>query len=132
MSAGCFYKKWNPVHLKKYSKIHIHSGGLFCYILVPMKISESIEAHQSTAVAAISQRNQATLPGHLIFNFPIFKIFNRLAKASGFCLYFYDRVMLTLNLLQGKHPGRFFTGFFEALPLRMTRDDFFHYIASDI
>ena len=91
MSAGCFYKKWNPVHLKKYSKIHIHSGGLFCYILVPMKISESIEAHQSTAVAAISQRNQATLPGHLIFNFPIFKIFNRLAKASGFCLYFYTK-----------------------------------------
>ena len=52
-----------------------------------MKISESIEAHMSTAVATISQRNQATLPGHLIF-IPVFKVFNRLAKASGFCLYF--------------------------------------------
>ena len=42
----------------------------------------------STAVASHSQRNQATLPGHLIF-IPVFKVFNRLAKASGFCLYFY-------------------------------------------
>ena len=42
----------------------------------------------SAAVAGISQRNQATLPGHLIF-IPVFKVFNRLAKASGFCLYFY-------------------------------------------
>ena len=41
----------------------------------------------STAVASLSQRNQATLPGHLIF-IPVFKVFNRLAKASGFCLYF--------------------------------------------
>ena len=41
----------------------------------------------STAVASHSQRNQATLPGHLIF-IPVFKVFNRLAKASGFCLYF--------------------------------------------
>jgi hypothetical protein len=53
-----------------------------------MKKSESIEAHMSTAVASHSQRNQATLPGHLIF-IPVFKFFNRLAKASGFCLYFY-------------------------------------------
>ena len=43
----------------------------------------------STAVASYSQRNQATLPGHLIF-IPVFKFFNRLAKASGFCLYFYS------------------------------------------
>ncbi len=43
----------------------------------------------STTVATISQRNQATLPGHLIF-IPVFKVFNRLAKASGFCLYFYS------------------------------------------
>ena len=47
----------------------------------------------STAVASHSQRNQATLPGHLIF-IPVFKFFNRLAKASGFCLYFFDFVML--------------------------------------
>ena len=47
----------------------------------------------STAVATISQRNQATLPGHLIF-IPVFKVFNCLAKASGFCLYFFDFVML--------------------------------------
>ena len=53
-----------------------------------MKISESIEAHQSAAVAAISQRNQATLPGHLIF-ISVFRIFNRLAKAFGFCLFLY-------------------------------------------
>ena len=52
-----------------------------------MKISESIEAHLSAAVAAISQRNQAALPGHLIF-ISVIKVFNRLAKASGFCLYF--------------------------------------------
>ncbi len=44
----------------------------------------------STAVASHSQRNQATLPGHLIF-IPVFRIFNRLAKASGFCLYFYTK-----------------------------------------
>ena len=44
----------------------------------------------STAVASHSQRNQATLPGHLIF-IPVFKVFNRLAKASGFCLYFYTK-----------------------------------------
>jgi len=51
-------------------------------------ISETIEAHMSAAVAGISQRNQATLPEHLIF-ISVFKVFNRLAKASGFCLYFY-------------------------------------------
>ena len=56
--------------------------------LHPMKISESIEAHLSTAVAAISQRNQATLPGHLIF-ISVFKYFIYMAKAFGFCLYFY-------------------------------------------
>ncbi|WP_143153069.1 hypothetical protein [Fibrobacter sp. UWP2] len=57
-----------------------------------MKISESIEAHLSTAVAGISQRNQATLParsiGHLIFLIPVFNRLYRLAKAFGFCLYF--------------------------------------------
>ena len=52
-----------------------------------MKISETIVAHQSAAVAAISQRNQPTLPGHLIF-ISVFNFFNRLAKAFGFCLYF--------------------------------------------
>jgi hypothetical protein len=60
-----------------------------------MRISESIEAHMSAAVAAISQRNQATLPGfHKIILSPIFNIFNRLAKASGFCLYFYSDFQL--------------------------------------
>ena len=43
----------------------------------------------STAVANFTQRGQATLPGHLIF-ISVFKVFNRLAKASGFCLYFFD------------------------------------------
>ena len=61
-----------------------------------MKISESIEAHQSAAVAAISQRNQAILP-RLVIEHPIFliSVFNRLyrlAKASGFCLYFYANI----------------------------------------
>ena len=56
-----------------------------------MKTSESIEAHTSAAVAAISQRNQATLPGfHKIFLSPVFSIFNRLAKASGFCLFLFS------------------------------------------
>ena len=40
----------------------------------------------SAAVAAISQRNQATLPGHPIF----ISVFIRLAKAFGFCLSFYS------------------------------------------
>ena len=66
-------------------------GVFFYYIISPMRISESIEANMSTAVATISQRNQATLPGfHKIILSPIFNIFNRLAKASGFCLYFYS------------------------------------------
>ena len=42
----------------------------------------------SAAVAAISQRNQATLPRHLIL-IPVLNVFIRLAKASGFCLSFY-------------------------------------------
>ncbi|WP_144265006.1 hypothetical protein [Fibrobacter sp. UWB5] len=55
-----------------------------------MKISESIEAHMSTAVAGISQRNQVTLSGfHKISFFHIFYRLYRLAKAFGFCLYFY-------------------------------------------
>ena len=59
--------------------------------MVPMYyISETIEAHMSAAVATISQRNQAALPGfHKIIISPVFNIFNRLAKAFGFCLYFY-------------------------------------------
>ena len=61
--------------------------------LHPMKISESIEAHLSTAVAAISQRNQATLSGHLIF-ISVFKFFNYMAKAFGFCLSFYSALRL--------------------------------------
>lgn len=68
-------------------------GVFFYYIISPMRISESIEAHMSTAVATISQRNQATLPGHLIF-LPVSRVFNRLAKASGFCLYFYPDFQL--------------------------------------
>jgi len=56
-------------------------------------ISETIEAHMSAAVAGISQRNQATLPGHLIF-VSVFNFFNRLAKAFGFCLYFYPDFQL--------------------------------------
>ena len=55
-----------------------------------MKISESIEAHLSAAVATISQRNQATLPEfHKIFLFSVFYRLYRLAKAFGFCLYFF-------------------------------------------
>jgi len=88
-------------------------------------ISETIEAHMSAAVAGISQRNQATLPGHLIF-VSVFNFFNRLAKAFGFCLYFYCHVMLTLNLFQGKHPGHFMTGSFKASPFRMTLGEFFN------
>ncbi|MDD5942149.1 MAG: hypothetical protein PUC83_05825 [Fibrobacter sp.] len=54
-----------------------------------MKVSESIEAHLSAAVAGISQRNQATLPGfHKIFLISVFNRLYRLAKAFGFCLYF--------------------------------------------
>ena len=84
-------KKERLVLQKKDSKILFPSGKKIYYILVPMKISESIEAHLSAAVAAISQRNQATLPGfHKILISHVIKIFNRLAKASGFCLYFYS------------------------------------------
>jgi hypothetical protein len=43
----------------------------------------------SAAVATLQQRDMATLHGHLIFG-SVFKFFNRLAKASGFCLYFYS------------------------------------------
>ena len=50
--------------------------------------SDSILAHTRTPVANLTQRGQATLPGHLIF-ISVFRIFNRLAKASGFCLYFF-------------------------------------------
>ena len=57
--------------------------------MASMKISETIEAHMSAAVAAISQRNQATLPGHLIL-IPVLNVFIRLAKAFGFCLSFYS------------------------------------------
>lgn len=54
-----------------------------------MRISESIKAPISAAVATLQQRDMATLHGHLIFG-SVFKFFNRLAKASGFCLYFYS------------------------------------------
>ena len=61
--------------------------------MAPMKVSESIEAHLCSAVAAIAQRNQATLSGktsgHLIFLISVFNRLYRLAKAFGFCLYFY-------------------------------------------
>ncbi|MDD7497793.1 MAG: hypothetical protein PUK29_05990 [Fibrobacter sp.] len=60
--------------------------------MVPMKVSESIEAHLCSAVAAIAQRNQATLSGkisgHPIFLISVFNRLYRLAKAFGFCLYF--------------------------------------------
>jgi hypothetical protein len=75
---------------KNYSKTLFHPWVKIYYILSPMKISESIEAHMSTAVAGISQRNQATLSGfHKISFFHIFYRLYRLAKAFGFCLYFY-------------------------------------------
>ena len=58
-----------------------------------MKISESIEAHLSTAVESISQRNQATLPEKFydrpIFTVPVFNRLYRLAKASRFCLFLF-------------------------------------------
>ena len=54
--------------------------------------SDSILAHMRTAVANFTQRGQATLPGHLIF-ISVFRFFNRLAKASGFCLYFYTNII---------------------------------------
>ena len=74
---------------KNYSKTLFHPWVKIYYILSPMKISESIEAHMSTAVAGISQRNQSTLSGfHKIFLFSVFYRLYRLAKASGFCLYF--------------------------------------------
>jgi NAD-dependent oxidoreductase involved in siderophore biosynthesis len=56
-----------------------------------MKISESIEAHLCSAVAAISQRNQATLTKQVIEHpicLTVFHRLYRLAKASGFCLSF--------------------------------------------
>jgi hypothetical protein len=75
---------------KNYSKTLFHPWVKIYYILSPMKTSESIEAHMSTAVAGISQRNQATLSGfHKIFLFSVFYRLYRLAKAFGFCLYFY-------------------------------------------
>ena len=44
----------------------------------------------SAAVAAISQRNQATLSGfHKIFLISLYNRLYQLAKAFGFCLYFY-------------------------------------------
>ncbi len=65
-----------------------------------MKTSESIEAHMSTAVAGISQRNQATLSGfHKIFLISVFYRLYRLAKAFGFCLYFYPDFNYTTSTL---------------------------------
>lgn len=75
--------------LFKKSENYIAKQAPFYYIFSPMKISETIEAHMSVAVAAISQRNQATLPGHLIF-IPVQNVFNCSAKAFGFCLSFYS------------------------------------------
>lgn len=60
----------------------------------------------SAAVAAISQRNQATLPGHLIF----ILVFIRLAKASGFCLSFYSALRQAqgpMSTTQGKPAETF-------------------------
>lgn len=65
-----------------------------------MKISESIEAHLCSAVAAISQRNQATL-SELVIKHPIhFTVFHRLyrqAKASSFCPSFYTNFRTTFG-----------------------------------
>jgi hypothetical protein len=81
--------KWLNFFLKIKAKL-LASPPSFYYIMVPMKVSESIEAHLSAAVAGISQRNQATLPGfHKIFLISVFNRLYRLAKAFGFCLYFY-------------------------------------------
>ncbi|MBR6833263.1 MAG: hypothetical protein IKM81_07725 [Fibrobacter sp.] len=74
-----------------------------------MKISDSIEAHLSAAVAAISQRNQAPLPGHLIL-IPVLNVFIRLAKASGFCLSFYSALRQAqgpMSTTQGKPAETF-------------------------
>ena len=44
----------------------------------------------SAAVESISQRNQVTLSDfHKVFLISVFIRLYRLAKASGFCLYFY-------------------------------------------
>ena len=89
--ADCILQKVKslPVHQKKYSKTVFHTRKKIYYILSPMKISESIEAHMSAAVAAISQRNQATLPGfHKIIISPVINIFRIFkAKAFSFCLF---------------------------------------------
>ena len=68
-----------------------------------MKISESIEAHLCSAVAAISQRNQATL-SELVIKHPIyFTVFHQLyslyrqAKASSFCPSFYTNFRTTFG-----------------------------------
>jgi hypothetical protein len=54
----------------------------------------------STAVAGISQRNQAALSGfHKISFFHIFYRLYRLAKAFGFCLYFYPDFNYTTSTL---------------------------------
>ncbi len=91
--ADCILQKVKslPVHQKNYSKTALHTRKKIYYILSPMKISESIEAHMSAAVAAISQRNQATLPGfHKIIISPVINIFRIFkAKAFSFCLFLY-------------------------------------------
>jgi len=90
------------VHLKKYSENPSRYREKICYILAPMKTSESIEAHMSAAVESISQRNQATLPGfHKFFLISVFDRLYRLAKASGFCLYFY-----AFRATSGAHFGK--------------------------
>lgn len=69
--------------------------------MVPMYyISETIEAHMSAAVATISQRNQAALPGfHKIIISPVFNIFNRLAKAFGFCLFIWPFNTIAMRIV---------------------------------
>jgi hypothetical protein len=69
-----------------------------------MKISETIEAHLYSAVATISQRHQAT-PSEQAIKHPIFPLFNclyRLAKATGFCLYFYTNFITIPGTVAGK------------------------------
>jgi hypothetical protein len=92
MPTDSFYKNGTIVYLKKYSNTLFQTRRKIYYIFNPMKISESIEAHLSTAVATISQRNQATRPEfHKIFLFSVFYRLYHLAKAFGFCLLFLSR-----------------------------------------
>jgi hypothetical protein len=89
--------------------------------MVPMYKSDFSLAHMRTAVATLPQRNQASLPGHQFF-IPVFRFFNRLAKASGFCLYFFPsngiRTFLSNAILANAriHTVRFNVGIKSMVP----------------